>query len=140
MFFIQQGIKFTEGLPLMTWILLVLWFDITHTDKHIGHTGTTTLTHTYKYILTAPVMGTQQLPLVHWMDDLLIQIFTLKRSTMTLLFKYFLLLTVLYLLITFNKPRSFLWNTKNTDKNGAYDENNTTYRETERKITLERVS
>ena len=42
---------------------------------------------------------------------------------MTLLFKYFLLLTVLYLLITFNKARSFLLNTKNTDKNGVYNEN-----------------
>ena len=42
---------------------------------------------------------------------------------MTLLFKYFLLLTVLYLLITFNKARSFLRNTKNTDKNGVYNEN-----------------
>ena len=36
--FMKQGINFTEGLTLMTWFLLLLWFDIKHTDKHTYRT------------------------------------------------------------------------------------------------------
>ena len=28
-----------------TWFLIVLWFDITQTDKHTGHTSTNRRTH-----------------------------------------------------------------------------------------------
>ena len=54
----------------MAWFLLVILFDITHThthtqrQTHTGHTGTNRLTHTYKDILTPPVICTQQLPIL----------------------------------------------------------------------------
>ena len=38
MYFIQQRIKFSEGLTQMVWFLLVLSFDITRTDKHTQDT------------------------------------------------------------------------------------------------------
>ena len=38
MYFIQQRIKFSEGLTQMVWFLLVLSFDITHTDKNAQDT------------------------------------------------------------------------------------------------------
>ena len=63
--------------------LLVLWFDITHTNTHThthththtytktqtkAHmtTGVNRLTHPYKYISTPPVMCSQQLSVIHW--------------------------------------------------------------------------
>ena len=49
--------------------LLVLWFDITLTNTHSTHRGQT---HTYKYILTPPVMCSQQLSILKWMNNLLI--------------------------------------------------------------------
>ena len=70
--FMQQVIKFTEAFTRMTWFLLVLWFDITHTDKHTEYKGTNRLTHTYvniyiytyiyiyKYILKPHVMCTRR--------------------------------------------------------------------------------
>ena len=42
---------------------------------------------------------------------------------MSLLFKNCLLVEVIYLLIRFNKTRSFLLNTKNTDRNSANEQN-----------------
>ena len=32
--FMQQAVKFTEGLAHMTWVLLVFWFDITRTQTN----------------------------------------------------------------------------------------------------------
>ena len=50
-----------------TWgILLVLWFDITQIQNHTAHSGANRLTHSYKYILTPPVMCSQQLSALHW--------------------------------------------------------------------------
>ena len=43
--------------------LLVFWFDITHTNT--THSGASRLTRQYNYILTPPVMCSQQLPLLH---------------------------------------------------------------------------
>ena len=44
----QQGLKFTESFTQITWLLLVLWFDITHTDIH--HRDRHTDTHKQRYI------------------------------------------------------------------------------------------
>ena len=49
---------------------------------------------------------------------------------MSLLFKNYSLVEVIYLLIWFNKTKSFQWNTKNTDRNSANEKNTqTTHRE-----------
>ena len=42
---------------------------------------------------------------------------------MSLLFKNYSLVELMYLLIRFNKNKSFLWNTNNTDRNGANEQN-----------------
>ena len=69
----------------------------------------------------------QQLPVLHSMNNLLIQTFTLQKSTKSLLFKYYSLVEVIYLLIRFIKTMSFLWNTKNTDRNGVNEQNKHTH-------------
>ena len=58
---------------------------------------------------------------------------------MSLLVKNYSLIEVTFLLISFNKAKSFLWNTKNTDRNDV-NKQNTDTNQTLRKITLERVS
>ena len=71
--FRKQGINnFTVGLTHRTWLLLALiWY---HTHKHIytSHRGTNWPAYIYKYILTSTVMRSQQLPVLHWMNDSLI--------------------------------------------------------------------
>ena len=136
----------------MTWLLLVLWFEIKHLHKHTQDTQGPMKWHIYKCIITSPVMYTQQLPVLHWMNNLLIQKPILQRSIMSLLFKNYLPVEVIYLLIRFNKTlltsltsqtslfnKFFLWNTKNTDRNGV-NEQNTHTPHTQKNITLERVS
>ena len=93
----------------------------THIQTHTGHTGTNRLTHTYKYILIPYVMYTQQLPVLHWVNNLLIE--KLQRSTISLLLKNNSLAKVIHLMITFKKTKSLLWNTKNTDRNGIIKQN-----------------
>ena len=49
----------------------------THTDTHAHthtktHSGASRLTHLYKYIFTPPVMYSQPLSLLHWMNNSLI--------------------------------------------------------------------
>ena len=51
---------------------------------------------------------------------------------MSLLFKNCSLVEVMYLLISFNKTKSFLWNTKNTDRNGVNSKTQTTH--TQKKV------
>ena len=93
LFFKFNPTKFKQDLAVcfskqMTWILLVLWFAITHTQTtHTWHTETNWQTRTYKDILALPAMCIQELPLLHWVDNLLIQKFTSQRSTMSLFFK-----------------------------------------------------
>ena len=115
----------------------LIWYH-RHRQKHTRHTGTNRLTHIYKYILTPSVICTQQLPVLHWMKTLLIQKFTFQRSTVPLFFKNCSLVGVTYVLIRFNKIKSFLWNTKNTGTNSVNSKTYTPH--TERKITLERVT
>ena len=78
--FMQQVIKCVVGLTQMTWFLLALWFDITHTQtNNIVHKRTNRLTH--KYILTSSVMCSQQLPVSHWINQSLIsKIYSTKVS------------------------------------------------------------
>ena len=63
-------------------------------------------------------MCTQQLAVLHWMNNLLIQKFTLHRPTMSLFFKNGLLVEAMYLLVKVGSS-FLLWNTKNTDRNGV---------------------
>ena len=56
---------------------------------------------------------------------------------MSLLFKNYSLVEVIHMLIKFNKTKSFLRNTKNTDTNGVNEQNKHSY--TERKIAIERI-
>ena len=121
--FIQQGIKFIESLPWMTWFLLVLLFNIIHIDNHIGQTGTKRLTHTSKYIsLTWPVICTQQVHALHWMNNLLIQNL-LCRGPKCFCFSNITLVEAIYLLIRFSETKFFLWNTKNTERNVTNESN-----------------
>ena len=54
----------------------------THTHTHTGHVGANILTHLYKYILTPSVMCSQQLFLLHGINNLPISKFTLHNSIM----------------------------------------------------------
>ena len=58
---------------------------------------------------------------------------------MSLLFKNYLHVEVMYLLITCNENKLFPWNTKNTDGNGVYKQNIQMHTK-HSKITLEIVS
>ena len=125
--------------------LLVLWFDITHTHTHTNthkqrHTadiGASRLTHQYKYTLTLLVMFSQQLSVLHWMNNLLIsKIYFADSSNMSLLFKNFWLAEVTDLMIRMNKTKFFVWNTKNTENKEAKH----TLTRTQRKIRLDKVS
>ena len=75
-FFMQQGDKFTEGLNLECCFFLVLSFGIihtqTHTQRYTEQWGASRLTQPYKYILTQPVMYSQQLSVLHRMNKWLI--------------------------------------------------------------------
>lgn len=64
---------------------VLIWY----LDTHIHTKGTQGPIYfrTYKYILAPPVMCAQQLPVLHWMYNGLIQKVTLQSSTMSLLFK-----------------------------------------------------
>ena len=68
----QQGVSLLSS---NTWhgFLLVLWFDITHAHKkQRHHTGANRLKRPYKHILTSPVLCSQQLSVLHWMNNLMI--------------------------------------------------------------------
>ena len=94
----------------MTWLLPSLWFDTKSTDKHTESTQGPIYLHTHKYILAPPVMCTQKLPVLQWMNNILTQRLMLQRSTTSFLFKSYSLLKVIHLLIGFNKTKSLLWN------------------------------
>ena len=121
----QHGIKFIESL---IWFSLVLWFDIEHTDKHKQGPidWQTDNSHIYKYISTPPVHTTgATYPLLHRKNNLLQQGFTLQRSGISFskIENFYSLVEVIDLLITFNMTKSFLWNTKNTNKNDINEQN-----------------
>ena len=67
--------------------ICLMWQDFCYYSDLISHIETTSYrtnwdqkTDTHKYILTPPVTCTQQLPVLHWIDKLLMQKFTLDRS------------------------------------------------------------
>ena len=94
--------------------LPVLWFDIILTKRHTTHSGTTGMTQPNKNIFTRSVMCSQQLTLLHWMNN------SLKSKIyfpMFFLLKNYLLVKVIHLLIRCYKTRFFLWNTYNIDRN-----------------------
>ena len=95
----------------------LIWY-YAHKQRHTENTWINRLTHIYKYILTPPVTCMQQLLVWHWMTNLLIRTyFTKVHNVFT--FQNYSLVEVIYLLSKFNKTDPFLWNTKNTDKNGV---------------------
>ena len=69
--------QFTEVQRMMCF-LLVLWYH-THTNKDTGRTRTNRLTHPCKYMLIPSVICSQQLSVLHWMNNLLIQKIFLYR-------------------------------------------------------------
>ena len=111
------------------------WF--THKDKtHRTHRDWWIDTH----ILLAPsVMCIQQLPVLHWINNLLIQKIYFTEIPHVFAFQKLLTCTShISLLIRFNKTNSLLWNTKNADRNGVNEKKHTL--PTLRKITSERVT
>ena len=123
MFFVQQGIRFTEiGHILRIFASTRIWYH-THKERHKAHTGAKWLNHPYKYILTPSAMYSQQLSMFHWINSCWYQKLTSHFSTMYLLFKKYSLVEVAYLLIRFNKTRFFPRNTKNTDRYDVNKEN-----------------
>ena len=111
----------------MVFASTLIWYH-TQTNTHRAYRDQQTDTNRYKYILTPSVMCTQQLPVLHWMNNLLIQRFILQSSKMSLLFKNCSFVEFIYLLIRFNITKSFLWNTKNADRNGVNRKTYTTHR------------
>ena len=138
MYFIQQRIKFSEGLTQMVWFLLVLSFDITHTDKHAQDTqGPKDLKMhaniTWQHPLCAHDSYLHYTEWITcWYKSVLYrgpQFFYISNIT-HLTSKLCQVVEVTYLLIRFNKTQCFLRNTKKTDRNGIIEQKtHTTHRE-----------
>ena len=109
--------------------LIILWFDMDdmiftstliwcHAQRqqpHTGRRGTNKLTHAYKYIFC--------ITCAHNIYNLLKQTFFLQRSTISFpKITYLYVVELIYLLIRFNKTKSFLWNAKNTDRNDTSEQ------------------
>ena len=109
--------------------LIILWFDMddmiftstliwchAHRQQpHTGRRGTNKLTHAYKYIFCTTC--------AHNIYNLLKQTFILQRSTISFpKITYLYVVELIYLLIRFNKTKSFLWNTKKTDRNDTSEQ------------------
>ena len=60
--FMQQGVSFTAVGHLRFFSGTLIWYD---TQKHTQHTQEPVDWHPYEYILTPPVMCSQQLPFLH---------------------------------------------------------------------------
>ena len=73
-YFTQQGINFTEVWYIMWFFAYTLIWYHTHTHTHT-HTHrerereASIMTHSYKCIITPPVMCSQQLSLLQWMNE-----------------------------------------------------------------------
>ena len=104
--------------------MVFCWYSdlILHTQRHPAHSGASRLTHPYKYIFRTTATCSQQLSLLHWMNNSLIpknifhNIFFCSKT---------IHLQKSYLLIRYYKTRFFLWNTNNTDENGVNNKQNT---------------
>ena len=98
----------------------LIWYD---TQTHKARTGSNRLKHPFKYILTPPVMCSQQLSYYIELISCSYQTITWQNSTMFLLFKIYWLLEATYLLIRFNHTKFFPWNTRNTERYCANKQN-----------------
>ena len=70
--FMQRGFKFAEVWHIICFFPGTLVWYHTDTDTKTTHSGANKLTHPCKYILTSPVMCSQQLFVLHWMNNSLI--------------------------------------------------------------------
>ena len=127
-----QRVKFTEVWHIMWFFAETL---ISHSHKDTAHSGASRVTHPYKYIFSLPVVCSQQLSLLYWMNDSLIS----KIYFLQCLFFSKIFTCQSHLLIRCYKARIFLWSTNNTDRNGV-NKQNTHTPNTQRKGTLARVS
>ena len=68
--FMQQDLTFTEVWDMWFFAGTLIWY-YTHTNTHpyTQHTQGPVDWHPYKYIFTPPVMYSQQLSLLHWMNN-----------------------------------------------------------------------
>ena len=129
------GVKSTEVWHMM-WLFAgtLIWYHThTHTHTHTAHSGVSRMIDPYKYIFKPTVTCSQQLSLLQWMKN---------SMTSNIFFPYCLFFSKI-MLIRCYKTRFFLWNTNNTDRNGVnktHTHTHTYTRNTQRKITLERVS
>ena len=98
--FTQQGVSLLKS-NTCRGFLLVLCFDIKNTQTHDTHTWANRLTHSYKHILTPPIMCPQQLSVLHWMNNSQCPYWLVDDR---------------YLLLIFSKTRFFPWNTRNADR------------------------
>ena len=102
--------------PLPTSIYTCWALYHTNKERYTAHTGINRMAYPRKYILIPPVLFSQQLSVLHSINN---QKFTLQCSTMSWLFKNHWLVEVTYHLIRFNKINLFIWNTKNSDRYGV---------------------
>ena len=72
----------------------LIW-NHTHRQTDTGNTGTDRLTHTYKYKNNTCAHNSS--PVLHWLNNLLKQKFTLQMFTMSFLFKNYSLVEVIYI-------------------------------------------
>ena len=85
--FVQQGVKSTEVWHMWFFPGTLIWYYTqtnkqtnkqtnththTHTERHTTHSGASRLTHSYKYIFTPPFICSQQLSVLYWIDNSLI--------------------------------------------------------------------
>ena len=73
----------------------LIWYHW-DTKSHTAHSGANRLTHPYKYILKPPIMWSQQLYLLHWMDNPLVLRIYVPQCLCWLV-------QIMYLLIRFKK-------------------------------------
>ena len=115
---------------------MTIWY---HTYKQMHTTLTKTNRLTHKYILATPITYSQQLSVLHWINHSLTLKINFMKVNNILIFQKSLIEEAAYLLIRFNKTKSFLWNTRNTNRNCVNEQKKHTPH-TKREITLERVS
>ena len=118
--------KFHLDMPRI-WLFAstLIWYYM-HKHRHTAHSGTSRLTHACKYIFTPLLMCSLQLSLLHWMNNSLISKIDFRQC---LFCSKIIHLQKLYLLIRCYKIRFFLWNTNNTDRNGANKQNKHTHKQ-----------
>ena len=115
---------------------MTIWY---HTYKQMHTTLIKTNRLTHKYILATPITYSQQLSVLHWINHSLTLKINFMKVNNILIFQKSLIEEAAYLLIRFNKTKSFLWNTSNTDRNCVNEQKKHTPH-TKREITLEKVS